>query len=350
MNAMIAFLLAQDGLTNGAIYALVAIAIVMVFSVTRIIFVPQGEWIAYSALCLASLRNHTVPPLVWLLALGGALVSLRDFWHFSRDRTQIGALRSGFLYLFVPAIIAGMVALGAKANLPYDVQILLTLALIVPLGPIVYRLAYQPIENASVLVLLIASIAVHVVLLGAGLLMFGTEGIRLPAQVDSTWSVFDFSISGQSLFVMGFTVVVILVMFGFFGRTLHGKALRATAYNRVGARLMGISTSSAGTLTFALAALLGAIAGVLAGPLSTLYYDTGFTISLKGFVAAIFGGLVSYPLAAIGALALGGMESFSSFYASAFKDSIVFAAVIPILLLRSLLSPHESHDEEAVEE
>ena len=92
-----------------------------------------------------------------------------------------------------------------------------------------------------------------------------------------------------------------------------GKALRATAINRVGARLMGIPTDLSGDVSFALAALIGAVSGLLIAPLTTVYYDTGFLIGLKGFVAAIVGGLASYPLALLGALLVGQLESFSSF-------------------------------------
>jgi branched-chain amino acid transport system permease protein len=134
-------------------------------------------------------------------------------------------------------------------------------------------------------------------------------------------------------------------MFLFFERSIVGKALRATAMNRVGARLMGIPTELAGELSFALAALIGAISGMLIAPLTTIYYDTGFLIGLKGFVAAIIGGLASYPMAIVGALIVGQLEAFSSFWASAFKEVIVFTLIIPVLLWRSLRS-HSVDDEE----
>jgi len=109
--------------------------------------------------------------------------------------------------------------------------------------------------------------------------------------------------------------------------------------NRVGARLMGIPTGLAGDLSFALAALIGAISGLLIAPITTVYYDTGFLIGLKGFVAAIIGGLASYPVALLGALVVGLLEAFSSFWASAFKEVIVFTLIVPVLLWRSLNSP-----------
>jgi branched-chain amino acid transport system permease protein len=100
-----------------------------------------------------------------------------------------------------------------------------------------------------------------------------------------------------------------VLLYLFFERTLYGKALRATAVNRVGARLMGISTSAPGQLTFTMAAFIGALSGLLIGPTTTIFYDSGFLIGLKGFVAAVFGGLASYPLALVGALAVGLLEA-----------------------------------------
>jgi len=140
--------------------------------------------------------------------------------------------------------------------------------------------------------------------------------------------------------------VLILVLAVLFGRTIYGKALRATAINRIGARLVGISAEFSGRLAFTLAALIGAVSGILISPITTIYYDTGFLISLKGFVGAIIGGMTSYPAAAIGAVMVGFLESFSSFWASAFKESIVFTLIIPVLLWRSLAAPRIEEDEE----
>ena len=114
------------------------------------------------------------------------------------------------------------------------------------------------------------------------------------------------------------------------------RSLRATAINRRGARLVGIATERAGLHAFWLAGLIAAGSGVLIAPLTTVYYDGGFLIGLKGFVAAIVGGLASYPAAALAAILVGVVESFSSFWASAFKEVIVFAGIIPVLLWRSL--------------
>ena len=101
----------------------------------------------------------------------------------------------------------------------------------------------------------------------------------------------------------------------------------------------------AGRLTFFLCALIGAFSGVLIAPITTVYYDTGFLIGLKGFVAAIIGGLVSYPVAAVGAVLVGLLESYSSFWASAYKEVIVFTMIIPVLLWRSLTTHHVEEEE-----
>ena len=153
------------------------------------------------------------------------------------------------------------------------------------------------------------------------------------------------SISLQTLWVVGCSLTFIVGLYAFFARTIYGKALRATAVNQSGAKLMGISPVVAGKLTFLLAALLGVFSGLLIGPITTIYYDTGFLIGLKGFVAAIIGGLASYPLAAAGAVLVGLLESFSSIWASAFKEVLVFTLIIPVLLWRSFNSHHVEDEE-----
>jgi len=154
------------------------------------------------------------------------------------------------------------------------------------------------------------------------------------------------SISGQSLWVIGASLALIVALFLFFERTIHGKALRATAINRVGARLVGVSPLLAGRLSFTLAALIGALSGILIAPITTIYYDSGFLVGLKGFVGAIMGGLVSYPLAAAGALLVGMLEAYASFWASAYKEVIVFTLIIPVLVWRSLTTHHIEEEEE----
>jgi len=221
---------------------------------------------------------------------------------------------------------------------------LLTLALVTPFGGLIYRLAYESLADATVLVLLIVSVGVHFALTGLGLYYFGAEGFRNPSFWDDRFNLGPVTLSGQALIIFVASLALIVMLWLFFERSLHGKALRATAVNRLGARLMGISSQSAGRLTFTLAAFIGALSGLLIGPTTTVFYDSGFLIGLKGFVAAVFAGLSSYPLALLGAMAVGLLEAFGSFWASSFKEVIVFGSIIPVLLLRSLRDPHsEEH-------
>lgn len=345
MDLQIALMLGQDGITNGAIYALLALALVLVFAVTRVIFIPQGEFVAYGALTLAMLQGGATPATVWLLVGMGVAVAVIDGVTALRAR-QTGRL-AGVLgwNLAYPLVLLGLLSTLSLPELPMALQVLLTLAIVVPMGPLMYRLVYQPIAAAPVLILMIVSVALHVAMVGLSLLFFGAEGRRTPPFSDASFEVGPMLVSGQTIWIVVASFALIMALYLFFERTLYGKALRATAINRVGARLMGISPSLAGKLTFLLAALIGALSGVLIAPITTVYYDTGFLIALKGFVAAIIGGLASYPIAAFGAVLVGLLEAFSSFWASAYKEVIVFTLIIPVLLWRSLTSRHVEEEE-----
>jgi len=342
MDSQIALLLGQDGIVNGAVYGLMALALVLVFSVTRVIFIPQGELVAYGALSMAALNTGKVPATLWLLVALAATTLVFEAWRWKRGATV--DWKSTAVWALVFPALACLLVLGLHpASLA--LQAVTVLVLIAPLGPLIYRLAYRPLADASVLILLIVSVALHGVLVGLGLLFFGAEGSRTPAFSEARFDIAGVAVSGQSLVVVGVAIVLVLLMFVFFERSIVGKALRATAMNRVGARLMGIPTDLSGDLSFALAALIGAVSGLLIAPITTVYYDTGFLIGLKGFVAAIVGGLGSYPIALLGALLVGQLEAFSSFWASAFKEVLVFALIIPVLWWRSLNSRHVEDEE-----
>lgn len=345
MDLQIALLLGQDGVVNGAIYALLALALVLVFAVTRVIFIPQGEFVAFGALTLASFQADRTPGTLWLLLGMGVVVAAVDIFLALKSGARRRIPQIALWNLGYPAAAAAAVLLGAPQQWPLALQVVMALAIVVPLGPMIYRLAYQPLAEATVLVLLIVSVAVHLTLVGLGLLFFGAEGSRTTPFSEASFDLGGIAVNGQSLWVVGASAVLIVVLYLFFERTLYGKALRATAINRTGARLMGISTTMAGKLSFLLAAAIGAFSGVLIAPITTVYYDTGFLIGLKGFVGAIVGGLASYPVAAAGAILVGLLESFSSFWASAFKEVIVFTLIIPVLVWRSLTTRHVEEEE-----
>jgi branched-chain amino acid transport system permease protein len=346
MDFSIASILMLDGATNGAIYALLGLATVLIFAVTRIIFIPQGEFVTYGALTLALLQMGKVPGTVWLLVVLALIAAVQDLLGAVRRGAPMGrAWRAAANTLWVPGVVLAITWWAAPLKLPLLLQSLLTLAIVTPLGPLVYRLAYERLADATVLVLLIVSVGVHFALTGLGLVFFGAEGFRNPSFWDARFNAGALSLSGQAVIIFLVSIALILSLYLFFERSLRGKALRATAVNRLGARLQGISTSGAGRMSFSLAAFMGALSGLLIGPTTTLFYDSGFLIGLKGFVAAIFGGLASYPAAAVGAVFVGLLESFGSFYASSFKEVIVFTVIIPVLLWRSFQHGHDDDEE-----
>ena len=346
MDLHTALWLILDGITNGAIYALLALALLLVFAVTRVIFVPQGEFISYAALSLALLEAGRLPGTVYVLLIGGLVAATFDSVVAIREKAWRRLPRILALYVLLPVVMAAITWWAAPLKLALWIQALIVLGLVVPLGPILYRVAYQPLASASVLVLFIVSMAAHYTLGGLGLVFFGGEGLRSQPFSEARFDIGGLSIGAQSLWVMVASLVCMLALWLLFERTIYGKALRATAINRVGARLVGIPTEVSGSLSFLLAAFIGAVAGILISPITTIYYDTGFLIGLKGFVGAILGGMGSYPLAVAGALFLGLLESFSSFWASAFKEVIVFTIIIPVLVWRSLTSRQHVEDEE----
>lgn len=347
MDTLILLLLAQDGIVNGAIYALVALSLVLVFAVTRVILIPQGEFVAFGALTLAALEAGRMPGTVWLTLGLGAACAVADLLG---DRATLGLARVARTLLGCLALPLALLALSAwlaPQRPPQVVQIALALAIVAPLGPYLYGVAFRPLGEASVLVLLIAAVGVHLALTGLGLVFFGAEGSRTAPLSDAILPVSDVLIvRGQSLWMLGATAVLMVALYLFFDRTLLGKSLRATAVNRLGARLVGIAPTLSGRLAFGMAAFIGALSGILVAPITTIYYDTGFLVGLKGFVAAIIAGLASYPGAAVAALLVGLVESFASFYASAFKEVIVFLSIIPVLLARSLMTTQVEEDEE----
>lgn len=178
MDLTIAGVLTVDGLTNGAVYALLGMGIVLLFSVTRIIFIPQGEFVAYGALTLAIFQTGQVPGTVWLLFI-------------------VAAVRAALL-TGLPALVVGLLGLwAAPHNFPLVVQALLSLAIVTAYGPLIYRVAYQSLAGASTLVLLIISVGVHFAMTGLGLLFFGAEGFRNPSFWDARLDLGPLSLSGH---------------------------------------------------------------------------------------------------------------------------------------------------------
>jgi branched-chain amino acid transport system permease protein len=304
-----------------------------------VILIPQGEFVTYGALTYASLSSGQMPGTARLAVAMGAVAFALDIFAGRRSLHLRLVGRAFAVNIVLPCLIFGLTFWFAGHHGPIAVNIALSLSIVAVIGLFLYRIAFQPLAHMSVLVLLIAAVGCHLALQGFGLLFFGAEGQRGPPISSVAFSAGPLRFTGQSIAVYAVTVAFIIALWLFFGFTLYGKALRATAVNRLGARLVGIRTTLSGQLAFLMASVIGAISGILIVPITTLYYDTGFLIGLKGFIAAIIGGLVSYPLTAVAALVVGSVEAFSSFYASNFKEVIVFTLILPVLVLRSLAAP-----------
>ena len=339
LNTTILLFLLQDGITNGAIYALLGLALVLVFAVTRVILIPQGEFVTYGALTYASLAAGHMPGTAKLAVVTGLVAFAFDLYAMRKMLHARPIVRSFGLNVAFPVVVLLASMWAADQRMPAGVSLVLSLLIVASIGLSLYRIVFQPLAHTSVLVLLIASVGVHLALQGLGLLFFGAEGQRGPTLLNASATLGSLRFTGQGMAVYAITIAFIVGLWLFFGLTLYGKALRATAVNRLGARLVGIRTTLSGQIAFLLASSIGALSGILIVPITTLYYDTGFLIGLKGFIAAIIGGLISYPLTAVAALVVGIVEAFSSFYASNFKEVIVFTLLIPVLLLRSLAAP-----------
>lgn len=347
MSASVILYLVQDGLSNGAIYVLMGVGLVLVFTVTRVIFLSFGDLISYSALTLAFLQRGLLPGTVWLLVIAASIAFLMEAFRLLRAGKAAQIPRAALLLLGVP-LIPAVIAFGLSGrDLPLFAEMLLTVALIAPLGGLLYRIVFQPIANRSVLVLLMAAVSLHFVLGGMALIFFGPEGYRTEDYVSGMIS--GTTISWMTVILVCVAGLVCFALFAYFRQTIGGKALLAVAHNRAGARIVGIRTDRASASAFTLAAVIAGVTGIVLGPVLTVYYDTAFLVGMKAFVGAVLGGFVSYPLAAVGALFVGLLESFVAFQSSAMKDIVVFFSVIPVLLARQLLLSKKNPYEEGGE-
>ena len=347
MTSDIAAILGIDGIVTGAIYALVAIGTVLIFTVTRVIFIPFGDIAAFTALTLAALDAKHFPATGGLVAVLACLATLAEIASLVRAGELRRVPRALLFYLVLPLAVVGVAWLITRTDPPLAVRLVLALMLIMPIAPLLDRIVFRPIADGSVLLLLTVSVALHFALVGLGLLFFGPEGVRTDPLTSLSTEIGGVLITGQSMLIVLSAILFSIFLFLFFDFTLVGKSLRATAVNRTGSRLMGIRPERAGTIAYLLGSFLAGVSGILIAPVNTVFYDSGFLIGLKAFVGAIVGGMTSYPGAVIGAVGVGILESFASFQSSALKDVIVFSLLIPILIWRSVAS---LHSEEEIEE
>jgi branched-chain amino acid transport system permease protein len=277
-----------NGLSLGAIYALIALGYTMVYGVLRLINFAHG------------------------------------------DVYMLGAFAGYF--------IANALALDAHPSILWAIFVTIgAMAVCAGVGILIERFAYRPVRHHSRLTSLITAIGVSLLLEYGGQVVFGATPRFFPQMVRSeTYSLGGVQITNQSLLII---VVAVVMMFGLeyiVHRTKIGKAMRATSYNLSVATLMGINTDFVIAFTFALGSALAAAAGVMVA-LSIPRIDPlmGLLTGLKAFVAAVLGGIGNIPGAMLGGMLIGLMETWLSATAySTYRDAVAFAVLILILLVR----------------
>jgi branched-chain amino acid transport system permease protein len=271
------FLLA--GITVGSAYALAAVGFTIIYNTSGVINFAQGEFIM----------------------LGGML----------------------------------SVALSA-AGLPFPLALLLGILAAGAVGLLVEKIAIEPAKNAEVVALIIITIGVSLIIRGLVQVWFGKGTHTLqPFSGDTPIQLFGATLLPQSLWVLGATFLIVLLLAWFFGRTLLGKTMLATSYNKLAAQLVGINTKKVLLLSFGMSAMLGAAGGVLIAPFTYTSYDAGIMLGVKGFVAAVLGGLGGGAGAIAGGLILGIAEAMTAGYvSSSYKDAVPFVLILLILFFR----------------
>ena len=268
-----------SGLTNGAIYALIALGFGIIYNATTIINFAQGEMVALGALCAISFY-HLEPSLPLAFLAGTGLVTI--------------------------------------------------------IGLAFERAALRPVKDPSPITLIIITVGGAVFLKGVAMLLWGKEAYPLPSFSGNVpLNLGPATILPQNLWVLGLTAALVLGLEAFFRLTLVGKAMRACAYNPRAARLVGIPAARMVQLSFGLSSALGAAAGILIAPLTLGVYDMGTMLGLKGFSAAIMGGLGSLLGGVLGGLVLGVAEALASgFVSSGYRDAVAFLILLLVLFLR----------------
>lgn len=266
-----------SGITVGSVYALVALGFTIIYNASDVVNFAQGEFVMLGGMVTVALLAAGVPlPAAALTAVG------------------IGAL----------------------------------------IGVLLHRMAIEPARGASPVALIIITIGASIFIRGVAQVAFDKQFHKLPAfSGDTPFDLLGASILPQSLWVLGGAAAIVIGLHAGFDRTIVGKAVAATAANRLAACLVGINTKSMMTLSFALAGAIGAIAGILITPITLTNYNVGTLLALKGFAAAMLGG-IGNPLGAVmGGLLLGLSEAFAAGYlSSSYKDGIAFIVILFILL------------------
>ncbi|HWU36750.1 MAG TPA: branched-chain amino acid ABC transporter permease [Candidatus Acidoferrum sp.] len=279
--------------------------------------------------------------------------SLQDFTQFA-----FSGLTSGAIYAMVAlgfgvvhntmgivnftqvdfVSLGGMLLFSAlvTANLPMPAAVPVAVAGVAFIGALVELTGLRPSRSRDHLVLILLTIGLSIVLRGVMQKTWGRNSMPVPSlSGGAPLSLLGATLLPQAIWILGITGVAIGLLVLFFRKTTLGLAMRAVASNSTAAAVVGLRVSRVRTLSFALAGTLGGLAGVLITPITTLRYDIGVLLGLKGFAAAILGGFGSFPGAIVGGIVLGLLESLGAAYvSSAWKDSIAFLVLLLVLLGR----------------
>ncbi len=231
-------------------------------------------------------------------------------------------------------MLGGMVTVFATAaGAPLPLAALAAIAVAVLVGLALHRLAIEPARGASAVTLIIITIGASIFLRGVAQIVFDKRFHQLPGfSGNDPIMVLGAAILPQSFWVLGGALLVFAGLFLFLERTLMGKAVLATAANRLAARLVGVDTSFVLALSFGLSAAIGALAGILITPITLTSFDVGTLLALKGFAAAMLGGMGSPLGAVVGGLVLGLLEALGAGYvSSAYKDAVAFLVILAVL-------------------
>jgi branched-chain amino acid transport system permease protein len=274
------FQLALSGITIGSIYAMVAIGFNIIYNSTGIINFAQGEFVMLGGM-LAVFLNRT---------------------------------------LRVPLLPAGLISVAGVACV----------------GLLFERLAIRPLRNPSVITLIIITIAASILLKGGAMFIWGKETFMLPSfSGDEPYRLFGATILPQTLWILGFLALVVSILTVFFRFTMVGRAMKACAYNRTAARIVGINVSGMVLLSFTLSAVIGSVAGVIVTPITLINFDRGSLLGLKGFGTAVFGGLGDMAGAVAAGIIIGLLESFAAgLFSSGYKDAVSLVILLMILYFR----------------
>lgn len=221
-------------------------------------------------------------------------------------------------------------------NIPMIAGFFLAVAAVTIIGGIFERLAIYPLKKPSVLILIMITLAGSIILKGSAMLFWGKETFTLPHfSGEEPFFLFGATILPQTLWVLAIMGVVVIILAIFFNFTMLGKAMRACAVNPTAASLVGISVKKMVLLSFALSAALGAIAGIIITPIALMEYDRGAILALKGFAAAVLGGLGNGAGAVVAGLLIGILESLGAgLISSGYKDAIALFVLLLVLFVK----------------